>query len=81
MPDPKQNKPTNIRQDRKDADRNLMLLVIFALVVLGGGAIAWVYGVGAAAAGLLCLGGGAVLVLFLWWMLSAIERWRENSDY
>lgn len=77
----KQGKPTNQRQERKDADRNLMLMVVFALTIVGGGAIAWVYGGTAAAVGLLCLGGGAVLVLFLWGLLSAIERWRENSDF
>jgi hypothetical protein len=68
-------KPTNPRASRRRAQRRLLWIVIAFLVVGGTLAIALVYGLPAAAQGLVCLLAGAGLVGLLWLILGLLERW------
>ncbi len=67
--------PTDYRRYRRQTDRRLLLLVIGGLLIIGGGLIYIIYGRWALATGLACLLPGAGLILFLWGLLSLIERW------
>ncbi len=60
---------------RRRADRQLLWLVIGALLIIGGGLIYLIYGRWAVVTGLACLIPGAGMILFLWGLLSLIERW------
>lgn len=60
---------------RRQGDRRLLWLVVGALLLVGGGLIYLIYGDFALFTGLLCLIPGAGLILFLWGLLSLIERW------
>jgi len=53
-------------------------MVVGGLLIIGGGLIYLIYGKWALATGLLCLFPGAGLILFLWGLLSVIERWVEE---
>ncbi|MGQ9839918.1 MAG: hypothetical protein ACUVR4_05230 [Anaerolineae bacterium] len=70
--------PTDTRAFRKRTERNLALAVMLFLVGVGGGAIALVYGPGAAALGLVCLLFGAGLFGLLWLILTLMEKWVEK---
>lgn len=59
---------------RKD-DRRLLVAVIAFLLIVGGGLIYVIYGTGALFTGLACLLFGVGLLLLLWFILTAIERW------
>jgi fatty acid desaturase len=74
MSDDKTGKPTDTRAFRRRTDRALLIAVIVALVVVGGGLIYLIWGAAAFATGLPCLLFGAGLVLVLWLLLSGIER-------
>ncbi len=74
MPKQSAGKPTNYREQRRKEDRNLLFLVIFTLIVIGGGLIGFIYGVAALIGSLICLGGGALLILLLWGLLSGLEK-------
>jgi hypothetical protein len=74
MPD-KPRPPTDLRALRRRAERQLVFWILFFLVVVGGTAIALVYGQGAAALGVVCLLGGAGLFGLLWLIISLVERW------
>jgi hypothetical protein len=50
-------------------------MVLGGLLIIGGGLIYLLYGKWALATGLLCLIPGAGLILFLWGLLSVLERW------
>jgi hypothetical protein len=67
--------PTDYRRYRRQTDRRLLLLVVGGLLIIGGGLIYLIYGRWALATGLACLLPGAGLILFLWGLLSLIERW------
>ncbi len=71
---------TNTRRFRRDSDRNALLLVIFTLVIIGGGLIAWLLEPLALLTALPCLIGGAVMLSGLWLLLTVVERWRARSD-
>ena len=73
--------PTNMRRFRRESDRKFLYLVIFSLVVVGGGLIALIYGPGALLTALPCLLGGAGLILVPWLLLSMLERWRKKAEY
>jgi len=73
--------PTNMRRFRRESDRKFLYLVIFSLVVVGGGLIALIYGPGALLTALPCLLGGAGLILVPWLLLSMLERWRNKAEY
>jgi hypothetical protein len=60
---------------RRQTDRQMLLLVLGGLLIIGGGLIFLIYGKWALATGLLCLIPGAGLILFLWGLLTLIERW------
>ncbi|MBV7331570.1 hypothetical protein KFU94_25710 [Chloroflexi bacterium TSY] len=68
--------PTNMRRFRKKSDRNALILVIFTLVVVGGGLIAWALEPVALLTALPCLLGGAVILVMLWLLLTLLELWR-----
>lgn len=70
--------PTDYRQLRRRHDRNLFLAVILFLVIVGGGLIYMIYGSGALVTGLACLVVGSGLMVALWLILSAIERWANR---
>jgi len=67
--------PTNTRKIKRKTDKQLLLLVLGTLLLVGGGLIYLFYGKWALATGLVCLIPGAGLILLLWGLLSLIERW------
>jgi fatty acid desaturase len=76
----KPSEPTDYRRYRRETDRRLLLAVIGVLVVGGGALIGLVYGGWAAATGLICLLAGAAVILFLWLLLTLVERWVSDSE-
>jgi hypothetical protein len=70
-----QNKPTDLRGDRRRGERLLVIAVIVALLVIGSVVIGVVYGWQAVFTGLICLLPGAAALLLLWLLLQLIERW------
>ena len=64
----------DLRQQRRREQRRLLWAVIAFLVVGGTVTIALVYGVPAAALGLVCLLAGAGLLALLWLIMLLIER-------
>ena len=69
------NRPTDLRARRRREQRRLFWIVAAFLVVVGGIAIALVYGPEAVVLGLVCLLGGAGLLGLLWLFLTLIEKW------
>ena len=55
------------------------MLVVGGLLIIGGGLIYLIYGQWALATGLLCLFPGVGIILFLWGLLSLIERWVKDE--
>ncbi len=78
MPD-KSNPPTNLRESRRQAERQLAWWVVFFLVVVGGLVISLIYGWQAALLGVACLMGGAALFSLLWLIVSLIGRWAGDE--
>jgi protein-S-isoprenylcysteine O-methyltransferase Ste14 len=70
--------PTDYRAMRRRNDRSLFLAVIAVLLVVGGGLIYIIYGTGALITGLACLLFGVGILLLLWLIMSAIERWANR---
>lgn len=70
--------PTDYRAMRRRNDRALFLAVIAVLLVVGGGLIYIIYGPGALITGLACLLFGVGILLLLWLIMSAIERWANR---
>lgn len=70
--------PTDLRRLRQRQERNLFLAVIVFLLVMGGGLIAWIYGVGALATALVCLSAGVALLVLLWIIVSLLGWWAER---
>jgi len=68
------NRPTDLRTQRRREQRRLFWVVGVFLVVVGGIAIALVYGPEAVVLGLVCLLAGAGLLGLLWLFLTLIER-------
>ena len=54
--------PQDLRKYASTTNKRLVIGAIVLILVVGVGLIAWLYGKGAAAAGLLCILGGMVLV-------------------
>ncbi|MBK8987237.1 MAG: hypothetical protein IPM39_14345 [Chloroflexi bacterium] len=71
---------TNMRRYRKESDKRLLALVIFMLVVVGGGLIGLIFGWEAMAAAVPCLLAGAFLILVPWGLLTLAERWRSRME-
>ena len=78
MPD--DNKPTNLRELRKQSERRYLIAVLLVLVVVGTVIIGLVYGWGATLTALLCLVPGAALivVLFLFW--KGVDVWLHKDE-
>ena len=71
----RQRSPTDTRKIRQEMNRRLLGLVLFVLVIVGGGLIGVIYGWSAALLGVLCLLAGAAMIGFLWWLFSALGKW------
>jgi membrane protein implicated in regulation of membrane protease activity len=69
-----------MRRYRRESERKFLYLVIFTLVVVGGGLIALIYGPGALLTALPCLLAGAALILVPWFLLTAAEKWRDRTE-
>jgi hypothetical protein len=80
---PTDPRASDMRRHRSNTDRNL-LLGFFALAAIVGGALIWIfYGTGAAALGIVCVAGGAVLagiVVMLMLGLLWLNEWLEKKD-
>lgn len=76
----KKQSPTNMRTYRQQTDKKLLYLVLFTLIVVGGGLIALIWGPASLLTALPCLMGGALLILIPWIILTALEKWRANTD-
>jgi fatty acid desaturase len=72
-----ENKPTDMRKYRRQSERQLVLLVIAFLVLVGGALIGLVYGWMAVFSALPCLLGGAAIIGGLFLFLELAERWVE----
>ncbi len=70
----------NMRRFRQENDRKFLKLVIFTLVVVGGGLIALIYGPGALLTAVPCLLAGAGAILLPWLLLVAIEKWLNWTE-
>ena len=66
--------PTDMRKLRREFNNRGLLLVIIGLVVVGGIFVALLYGPSAATASILCLLAGAVLALFVWLILTLVQK-------
>lgn len=55
-------------------------MVIFTLVVVGGGLIALIFGPMALLTALPFLLGGALLILLPWGLLTAVQKWRDHME-
>ena len=80
MTDEEKRPPTNIRRYRQQSEHRLLALVVFALVVVGGGLIALILGPEALITALPCLLGAAALILGLWLLFVVVERWLNRLD-
>lgn len=72
--------PGNMRHYRRQSDNRLLALVIFVLVVVGGGLIGLIFGWQALATAVPCLLGGAFLILVPWGLLTLAEKWRNKME-
>jgi len=66
---------TDMRALRRCQDRQLVIVVMTFLVVVGGAAIGLVYGWQTAVLSAVWLLGGAAVIGLLWLILSLVERW------
>lgn len=73
-------KPTNTRREQRENERRLFIAVLAFLLVVGGALIGVVYGGWAAATGLVCLFVGSGIMIFLWLLLSWLERWANRQE-
>ena len=74
------NKPTDLRGDRRRSERFLVIAVIVALLVVGSVVIGLVYGWQAVFTGLICLVPGAAALALVWLLLQAMERWLKRDE-
>lgn len=71
-------RPSSPRARRRREQRRLLWIIVAFLVVVGPVAIALVYGLPAAALGLLCLLIGAGVLALVWLLLTLMERWTRE---
>jgi len=74
----KNDQPTDMRAYRKKTERQLMMATIVVLVGIGSIVIGMVYGWQSLFTGLLCLLPGAGVILLIWLVLSALERFTKD---
>jgi len=72
--------PTDLRADRRRAERALVAGVVIFLLVVGGLLIGLIYGWSALLTGLLCLVPGAALLIVLWLLLRWLEWLSERGE-
>jgi hypothetical protein len=68
------SKPTDLRRNRRQSERRLVISIILIFVVVGGALIGVIYGWEAVFTGLLCLLPGAGALVVLWLLLRILER-------
>jgi apolipoprotein N-acyltransferase len=74
---------TDMRKHRSRTDRNLLVGFFALAFIVGGALIWWLYGSGAAALGILCVAGGAVLagiVMGLMVGLQWLSDWLDRRE-
>jgi uncharacterized membrane protein YjjP (DUF1212 family) len=64
-----------MRKIRREFNSHGLWLVLFGLIVVGGGVITLIYGPAAALASVLFLVGSGILVLLVWGILTLIGKW------
>jgi len=79
MPSDRQ-RPTDLRQYRRQTDRRLLVAVLVMLVVVGSVLIGLIYGWRSVLTALLCLLPGALIIVLLWLFLYGIERLTADRD-
>ncbi|MCP4356700.1 MAG: hypothetical protein GY796_01620 [Chloroflexi bacterium] len=72
--------PSNPRRYHQENDRKFLIMVIFTLVVVGGGLIALIFGPVALLTALPFLLGGTLLILVPWGLLTAVQKWRDQME-
>lgn len=74
--------PRDLRKYASSTNKGLAIGAVVLLLVVGVGLIAWFYGKGAAAAGLLCLLGGLALagIVALLFYLIGVYLKKSNKD-
>ncbi len=72
--------PTNMRELRRRADRNLIIGGLVILFVVGGGLIWLLYGVEQALAAELCMGGLLAFFGGMYWLILKLFRAISGSD-
>jgi hypothetical protein len=72
-------RPSDLRADRRQAERRLLIAVILFLVIVGGGLILIIYGASDALMGLPCLLAGVGLILLIYIILNLVERWVKDD--
>ncbi|GEM_PF-4555410 len=72
-------KPSEGRQRRREWERRNLFLVLGMLLLGGEAIIGLLYGRSAALSALLCLVPAAMLILLLWLLLVAVERWLDRD--
>lgn len=76
MPD---NKPTNLREMRKQDERRTLWMAVVLLIVVGGGMVGLIFGLPQMLAALPFLFLGAAGILLLYWLVNVITRWANND--
>jgi uncharacterized membrane protein YjjP (DUF1212 family) len=66
--------PTDMRKLRREFNTHGLWLVLFGLIVVGGGIITLIYGPTAALASVVCLLAGGGLILVIWGILTLIGK-------
>jgi hypothetical protein len=72
--------PTDLRRQRAQLYRQLTILTVLVLVVVGGGLITLFYGAPAGLLGVLCLLTGAAVIGLIWLVFTLIGRWVNPND-
>lgn len=75
-----QNKPTDLRAARRRFERTLVMSVVACLTVGGTVLIGLIYGWQSVLSGLVCLVPGAVIIVLLWLLLRALERFSQRDE-
>lgn len=70
----KDGEPTNTRKIRRRGDQIELWLVLFMLIVVGGGLIGLIWGIQAALIGGVCLVGGGAFIALMWLLLVGLEK-------